>query len=46
LALALVLSAELVLNLGSDFFKYTLYSKVPVLLVFLYSKLKLLLSAG
>ena len=28
------------------FFKYLLYSRVLVLLVFLYSKLKLLLSAG
>jgi hypothetical protein len=53
LGLGLVLGIELVLDLGLectivdcrlDFFKYPLYSRILVLLVLLYTTLKLLLS--
>ena len=46
LALGLVLGIELVLDLGLGSLSILLYSRILVLLVFLYSKLKLLLSAG
>ena len=44
LGLDLVLDTELVLDLGFGFFKYPFYSRVLVLLVLLYTKLKLPLS--
>ena len=46
LVLVLVLGIELVLDLSLGFFNYSLYYRILVLLVVLYTKLKLLLSLG